>query len=233
MNMTRPPSEVDQIGARYARRHAGDLYSMLRPEVQRSTQELERAIVAILKRLSVPVGELRLLEAGCGSGNNLTMFIRLGFDPGRLVGNELLPDRVFQARRNLPAATTILEGDAAELDVTSGSFDIVYCSLVFSSILSDDFQQRLAVRLWDLVAPGGGLLWYDFVYDNPSNKDVRGVSLRRIRELFPAAVINFRRLTLAPPLSRRVCRVWPGAYDVLNAFPFLRTHVLCWLRKPR
>jgi SAM-dependent methyltransferase len=161
------------------------------------------------------------------------MFIRLGFDPARLVGNELLPDRAAQARRNLPAVTAVLEGDAAALDLPAGSFDILYCSLVFSSILDDEFQQRLASHLWDLVAPGGALLWYDFVYDNPANKDVRGVPLRRVRELFPDAHVSFRRVTLAPPISRRVCRIWPNAYHVLNALPFLRTHVLCWLEKPR
>ncbi len=207
---------------------------MLRPEVQRSSQELERAIAAMLTRyVFKPVRDLRLLEAGCGSGNNLTMFIRLGFDPAKLVGNELLPERVAQARRNLPAITQVLEGDAAALDVPSGSFDILYCSLVFSSILDDAFQQRLASRLWELVAPGGAFLWYDFVYDNPANKDVRGVPLRRIHELFPAARSRCRRVTLAPPISRRICRIWPGAYHVFNAVPFLRTHVLCWLEKPR
>lgn len=227
-------SEVEQMGARYARRHPGDLYSMLRPEVHRSSQELERDIAAMLTRhVTVPIPDLRLIEAGCGSGNNLTMFIRLGFDPGKLVGNELLPERVAQARRNLPAVTDVREGDAAALDIPPASFDIVYCSLVFSSILDDSFQRRLAARLWEWVAPGGALLWYDFVYDNPANKDVRGVPLRRVRELFPAAELNFRRLTLAPPISRRLCRIWAGAYHVFNAVPFLRTHVLCWLSKPR
>jgi SAM-dependent methyltransferase len=222
------------MGARYARRQSGDLYSMLRPEVQRSSQELERAIVSMLTRhRSTPLRDLRLLEAGCGSGSNLTMFIRLGFDPARLAGNELLPERAAQARRNLPAVTSVLEGDAAALDIPAGSFDILYCSLVFSSILDDAFQQRLASRLWELVAPGGAFLWYDFVYDNPANKDVRGVPLRRVRALFPDARMSYRRVTLAPPISRRVCRIWPGAYHVFNALPFLRTHVLCWLEKPR
>lgn len=232
--MRQLPSDVEQMSDRYSRRRSDDIYSMLRPEVQRSFQELERAIVSMLTRhVSAPVKDLRLLEAGCGNGSNLTMFIRLGFNPEKLVGNELLADRVVQARRNLPAAIAVLEGDAAALQLAPGSFDILYCSLVFSSILDDDFQQRLAGRLWDLVAPGGALLWYDFVYDNPANKDVRGVPLRRVRELFPRARMSFRRVTLAPPISRRVCRVWPGAYHVFNAFPFLRTHILCWLEKPR
>ena len=230
--MSQVPSEIEQIDQRYARRRPGNLYSMLRPEVHRSAQEVERAIVALLSRHVLrPIHELRLLEAGCGSGSNLTMFIRLGFDPGRLVANELLPERVAQARRNLPAVVTVVEGDAATLDFPPGSFDIVFCSLVFSSVLSDEYQARLAARLWELVAPGGAMLWYDFTYDNPANRDVRGMPLRRVRELFPHAEVTARRVTLAPPISRRVCRWFPAAYHAFNLFPFLRTHVVCWLKK--
>jgi hypothetical protein len=108
---------------------------------------------------------------------------------------------------------------------------VVLQSLVFSSILDDAFQAALARRMWQLVRPGGGVLWYDFVYDNPANPDVRGVPVRRVRELFPEAAIVIRRVTLAPPISRRVCRIHPAAYGVFNALPFLRTHVLCWLSK--
>jgi len=228
------PSEVEKMGERYARRRPGDRYYVLRPEVLRASQELDRAIAALLTRLAPrPVHELRLLEAGCGSGSNLTKLMALGFDPANLVANELLPERVSSARRNLPAVTSVIPGDATALDLPAGSFDIVFSSLVFSSILDDGFQARLASRLWDLVAPGGAVLWYDFTYNNPSNRDVRGVTLQRVRELFPQAGITARRVTLAPPISRTVCRVWAGAYGLFNALPLLRTHVLCWLAKPR
>jgi hypothetical protein len=55
--------------------------------------------------------------------------------------------------------------------------------------------------------------------------------MRRVRELFPEADISMRRLTLAPPLSRAVCKFHPYAYHILNLMPLLRTHVLCWLAK--
>jgi hypothetical protein len=45
-------------------------------------------------------------------------------------------------------------------------------------------------------------------------------------------VITARRVTLAPPISRRLTRVHPGLYGVINALPFLRTHLLCWIAKP-
>lgn len=232
--MDRVPTEVERMGERYARRRPGGLYNSLRPEVLRASQERDRTIASMLTGMaSKPEGELRLLEVGCGSGSNLVKLLALGFNPDNLVGNELLPERVSQARRNLPAGTTVLPGDATALELPVGSFDIVYCSLVFSSILDDAFQERLASTMWKWVAPGGAVLWYDFVYDNPSNLDVRGVPVSRIRDLFPDAKPTVRRVTLAPPISRRVCRTWAGAYGLFNLLPLLRTHVVCWLAKPR
>jgi SAM-dependent methyltransferase len=232
--MDRIPTEAERVSERYARRRPGDLYHVLRPEVLRASQELDRAIAGMLAHLAKrPAHELRLLEVGCGSGSNLTKLLALGLDPDNMVANELLPERVSKARHNLPAAVTILPGDATVLDLPAARFDIVYCSLVFSSILDDAFQARLAASMWNWVAPGGAVLWYDFIYNNPSNKDVRGMPVRRIRQLFPDAQFTVRRVTLAPPISRRVCRVWAGAYGLFNALPLLRSHVLCWLAKPR
>jgi len=110
-----------------------------------------------------------------------------------------LEDRAALARHRLPAAIKIQVGDAAEIDPAEEPFDIVYQSTVFTSILDEGFQQKLADRMWALTKPGGGVLWYDFIYNNPRNPDVRGVPLRRIRELFPHGKIHPWKITLAPP----------------------------------
>jgi hypothetical protein len=86
--------------------------------------------------------------------------------------------------------------------------------------------------MWRWLRPGGAVLWYDFTVDNPHNADVRGVPLARVRTLFPQATIVHRRVTLAPPLARAVCRVHPTLYSVFNALPLLRTHLLAWVGKP-
>lgn len=106
-------------------------------------------------------------------------------------------------------------------------------STVFSSLLDDVFQQRLAETMWSWLKPGGAVIWYDFVLNNPRNPDVRGVPLARLRELFPRARIDARRVTLAPPLARAACHVHPWLHDALNLLPLLRTHVLAWVAKPR
>jgi SAM-dependent methyltransferase len=209
-----------------------DLYSILRPEVLYAFQERQRAILELLARHAPEqLNRMRVLEIGCGTGANLLELLRLGFEPSNLVGNELLPERATQARHNLPAATDIYPGDASRLPFEPASFDVVYQSTVFTSLLDDAFQQALAARMWEWLRPGGGILWYDFMFDNPRNPDVRGVPLSRIRALFPHGTIDSRRVTLAPPISRAVVKFHPAACRWLSALPFLRSHVLCWIRK--
>jgi len=232
--MTLPAREGDAVGAvrqAYARRTR--VYDPLDPAVLLPRQEVERVVAEILKAgRGAATGAYRVLEVGCGTGGNLAMLIRLGLDPANLVGNELLPDRLALARERLPAGVTLLGGDATRLIPPGGPFDMVLQSLVFSSILDDGAQAELAARLWQLVKPGGGLLWYDFTFDNPANPDVRGVTYRRIRDLFPEGQFRSWRVTLAPPLARRVTRLHPGLYGLLNLLPFLRTHLICWIGRP-
>jgi hypothetical protein len=52
-----------------------------------------------------------------------------------------------------------------------------------------------------------------------------------MRALFPQATIDARRVTLAPPIGRRVVKLHPGLWRVFNALPPLRTHLLAWIGK--
>ena len=225
--------EPEAVAERYARRAATDRYSMLRPDVWHTVQERQRAMLRLFVRLGfADLSTLRLLEVGCGNGSNLQELLRLGFAPQHLSGAELLAERIAQARAGLPAAVALYEGDATRLDLAPASQDIVFVATVFSSLLDDPFQQRLADAMWRWVKPGGGVLWYDFTVNNPRNADVRGVPVRRVQALFPQGRMQFERVTMAPPIARAVTRVHPCLYPVFNALPALRTHVLAWVAKP-
>jgi SAM-dependent methyltransferase len=232
--MTTDGGEAAAVAERYARRSTlDDRYSFLRPEVWQMAQERQRRMLRMFVRHDlVALGEVRLLEVGCGTGGNLLELLRLGFRADHMIGAELLPDRVAQARLALPSLLPLHVGDATALELPSASQDVVLLSTVFSSLLDDAFQERMAEVIWCWLRPGGAVLWYDFVFDNPRNPDVRGVPLARIRELFPQGSIDARRVTLAPPIARRVCRIHPSLYTVFNALPLLRTHLLCWIEKP-
>lgn len=235
--MSQPDPGHDELSAieqRYARRGHSERYSMLRPEVWLSVQERQRAMLRLFRDLGfTDLAPLRLLEVGCGAGDNLLELIRLGFSPAHLQGAELLAGRLQQARARLPAGLVLHGGDASALPIAAASQDIVFQSTVFSSLLDDAFQHRLAEAMWRWVKPGGGVLWYDFTVDNPRNADVRGVPLARVRALFPTGRLTARRVTLAPPLARLACRLHPALYPLLNGLPPLRTHRLAWIEKPR
>ncbi len=225
--------EARKVADRYARRSGVDRYSALQPDVMQLLQERQRALLRTMAAHDLSdVSALRLVEVGCGSGGNLLELLRLGFAPEHLVGLELLADRHALARHALPQAAQVWLGDAARAPIAAGSQDLVLQSTVFSSLLDDAFQQRLADTMWSWLKPGGAVIWYDFTVNNPRNADVRGVPLARVRALFPQARISHRRVTLAPPLARAVCRVHPALYGVFNSLPFLRTHVLAWIVKP-
>ena len=228
-----PEREAQAVAARYARRRDADRYSMLRPDVWQTVQERQRALLGLFAQAGLhDLSRLRLLEVGCGAGGNLLELLRLGFAPEHLAGIELLGERLALARALLPEALRLHGGDALHAGVAPGSLDIVYVSTVLSSLLDDAYQQRLADAMWSWLAPGGAVLCYDFTVNNPRNPDVRGVRLARLRQLFPQARIDARRVTLAPPLARAICRIHPGLYSVLNTVPWLRTHLLAWVGKP-
>jgi len=232
-------NEPESVRERYARRDKHDArYSLLTPAALLALQERQRAMMALFARLGhTDLSALRLLEVGCGTGSNLVECLHMGFMPENLSGIELLPERFEVARARLPEAVNLLQGDAVNLlqgdavAPAAGSLDIVLQATVFSSLLDDAFQQRLADVMWRSLKPGGGVLWYDFTMDNPRNRDVRGVPMKRVRQLFPQGRIESRRITLAPPIARAVSRVHPALYTLFNTLPVLRTHVLCWIAK--
>ncbi|MDR7271890.1 SAM-dependent methyltransferase [Pelomonas saccharophila] len=221
-------SELDQIAQRYARRETGDRYSLLRPEVWQMWQERQRELLKLLATRPGRPADWHAAEVGCGAGGNLLDLLRLGLPPAHLTGIELLPERLAAARAALPEGVRLLAGDAAQAEVAPASQDLVLQSTVFSSILDDSLQQRVADAMWRWLKPGGAIVWYDFTVNNPRNPDVRGVPLARVRQLFPQGRFTARRVTLAPPLARAL----PAAYGLLNLVPWLRTHRLVLIEKP-
>jgi hypothetical protein len=102
-------------------------------------------------------------------------------------------------------------------------------STVFTSILDESFRKALANKMFEMLKPGGIILSYDFTYNNPCNKDVRKLTRAEIKKLFPNhREIQFKRVTLAPPVARRVGKL----YDLVNFLcPMLRTHLIAAIKK--
>jgi phospholipid N-methyltransferase len=184
-------------------------------------REREKVFGKILKNHFSDISNIQFLEIGAGGGSNIAFFKEAGIKPENIYANELLNDRVVQLRSN-HADIHILEGNALQIQATQ-KFDVVFQSTVFTSILDTDFRKALAEKMTELTKKTGIVLWYDFIFNNPANPDVRRVTRQEVKKLFPLGKkFTFYRVTLAPPIGRRVGNFYP----LLNSIPFLRSHLI-------
>lgn len=221
--------ETDKIKERYERRKSSD-------DVKRQNQSLhynryvlnerEELYERLLRQKFPDLSSIRLLEIGAGGGTNIHFFKKIGLKPENIFANELLPERVESLKQIIPHAN-IFPGDALGLQ-EENKFDVVFQSTVFTSILDLEFRKKLAAKMVNLTRNGGIILWYDFIFDNPRNSDVKGVPKSEVRELFKGKHIDFYAVTLAPPVGRRIGRLYPLVNKI---FPFLRSHVVAVISK--
>jgi len=232
----KPRVETERILAEYERRGQQlprDRYCISRPVNQFFSQQTQRACLRALSRAGMfPLRGRRVADIGCGGANWLLVFAQWGVWPEDLAGIDLIPGRIESARKKIPAAD-LHSGDAERLPWPDESFDVVTQFVVFTSILSAEMRQQVAREMLRILRPGGMILWYDFRFKNPQNPSVRAMRAGEVRSLFPGCAIDLRRVTLAPPIARRVVPIsWMTAL-FLEKIPFLRTHYLAAIHKPR
>jgi ubiquinone/menaquinone biosynthesis C-methylase UbiE len=194
--------------------------------------QLERRLLIALRVHGMDaLHSRRILEIGCGSGYWLRQLIQWGARPENLTGVDLLAERVAEAMKLCPPQVKIHQANAASLRFADGTFDLVFQATVFTSIFSSDIKGQIAAEMMRVSKRDGLILWYDFRVNNPWNADVQGVKRREIQKLFPHCDITLHRVTLAPPLVRRLAPYsWVGCY-LLEKIPWLCTHYLGVIRK--
>ena len=234
-------TEADRIRHEYARRARelpADFYALTRPANLFADQQKTRRLLQLLGNEDLlPLERLEILDVGCGDGWQLQQFEHWGARPEKLAGVDLIESRVNRARARFagcaPGSGPRLQaGDASNLPWPSASFDVTYQGTVFSSVLDPDMKRAMAREIVRVLRPGGTLIWYDFFFDNPANPAVRGIGAHEIRALFADCTVRLQRVTLAPPLARRLVPVtWIGSV-LLERMALLNTHYLGVIRKP-
>ncbi|MBX7167435.1 MAG: class I SAM-dependent methyltransferase [Pirellulales bacterium] len=210
-------------------RDLGDFYSLHKAGNLFVRHGQERALQwAVNAAGCVPLEDKRILEVGCGRGQWFVSFECLGATRENLSGIELDAIRGGAAARRFGGAD-IRIGDAAAMPWPNGTFDIVFQSTVFTSILDPELRRRVAAEMLRVLRPQGTIVWYDFRY-NPGNSQVVGLGRQAIKELFPGCKSRFRRATLAPPVAR-----WLAGYSVLLAtlvesLQFLNSHLIGYMQ---
>lgn len=145
-------------------------------------------------------------------------------------GIDLLKDRVKRAKELSPNIDLVCR-NAESIHFADKTFDIILQSTTFTSILNVNMKRRIATEMLRVLKNDGIILWHDFRYDNPKNPDVKGIEKREIIELFPNCRYDFNKITLAPPIARKLAPIsWLACY-LLEKIPFLRTHYLVIIKK--
>lgn len=232
---TLQPTDLERLQAEYRRRAArlagSDRYALTNPAHLFTVQQRQRAVAHLLRRERLlPLHEKRILELGCGRGDILQELLAFGANPALLFGMDVLPERVTTAVDLLPHLPLSV-ANGMQLPYPDAAFDVVLQYTVFSSILDTAVQQQIASEMRRVLRPGGVILWYDF-WLNPTNRQTRGLRATAVRELFPGCVLTFDRITLAPPLTRKIVPLtWLGA-GLLEKLRLLNTHYLVAIRPP-
>ncbi len=226
--------EIDRIARAYRgyeESQAANRWSLANRGNRAALRERQGATRELLEERGwIPLGARRILEVGCGTGAELARLVEFGAEPRNLVGVDLLPDRVEAAKQRFPQLD-LRVANAERLEFEDESFDLALAITLFSSIGDPAMSHNVAREIERVIKPGGGLLWYDFRYDNPRNPNVHGVTEADVRRLFPGFDGQLKVVTLLPPLSRRLGPMTPVLYPALSRLPRMRTHVLGLLVK--
>ena len=101
---------------------------------------------------------MRLLDAGCGTGRNLTYFLRSGFD---VYAADEDADALDHVREMAAALAPGVPGDhfrsetVEALTFPGEYFDIVLCNAVLHFARDDDHFHAMLAGMWKTLAPGG------------------------------------------------------------------------------
>lgn len=230
-----PNTENARIRQAYLRRERivpRDRYSVFKDENLIARQQLERQIVGLLRRHGhAQLEQKKILDVGCGTGFWLRQFVQWGANPKNLVGIDLLPERIDRGGELCASGVTLRCGDASHLDFEDHAFDVVLQFTVFSSVLDQATRTNLADQIRRVMKPSGILLWLDFFVSNPKNPDVRGVTRREIRQLFPGCTVDLERVILAPPLARLIAPLSQPLCRLLSAVKPLCTYYVGIIRR--
>jgi len=200
-------------------------YSLLNPPQLFTIQQRQRFILKCLRSHGFfPIHECRILELGCGSGGILLEYLSYGAASRNLHGADLLFDRVEMAR-NILSSLPLICADGQNLPYATHSFDLSMQFTVFSSILDNGVKANIAREMLRVTRPGSMILWYDF-WINPTNPQTRGIRPAEIRRLFPDCTFEFHKITLAPPIARRLVPFSWGLALFLEGLRIFNTHYL-------
>ena len=205
----------------------GRLWDTSNPGYARLSRVLRQRLLGEVAR-SLPPNGGRLLDLGCGTGDLIEDVAQRGLRP-EWVGVDLRPDVIEIAQDRYPDRSFVV-ASADEVPRPAASFDVIVAQVLFSSLPSAALERAVAGEVERLLAPGGWLIWSDLRYANPTNPEVHGIGMRRLRALFSGWTMEIKPVGLLPPVARRLGFATGLMYPVLASVRPFRSHHVGRLR---
>jgi SAM-dependent methyltransferase len=207
----------------------------LNPGVLFQTLAAEASLVRACRVIDHDPAAASVLDVGCGAGCDIHELVRLRYDPAKVTGIDVLPERVASAKTLWPQGRFI-HGDASRMEFTDGSFDLVFESTMFATLPDDVLSAGIAREMIRVCRPGGYLLLVDWRTPKFGDPSYKALTRRRLANLFAVgretSLLCASRGSLVPPLGRCLSKWLPCAYFVVAAIcPFLVAQVTYVLKK--
>ena len=203
----------------YARKGADRNDLLGNPEVVFQTFAVDRANIAALRHIEIDRTIARVLDVGCGNGASLLQFIRLGFNPSNLTGVDLDAERIARAKAELPGIDFRTES-ADRLPFADESFDLVVESTMLGTLDSKPLLSGIASEMLRVTRKGGHIMLIDWRYSREGSGVKTAINPAKIADLFDVgratSVVAREPGMLVPPIGRRVSRVLPSLYFLVQ-----------------
>jgi ubiquinone/menaquinone biosynthesis C-methylase UbiE len=222
-------NDAKRVVSEYERRASDErlrrYYERVGPAMARAAAERQRRILAVVDSLGER-SSIRLLDVGCGGGDDLVALRSAGMSERNLTGADLLEVDVEAARKQLPTAELIV-ANGADLPFASQSFDIVMQTVMLSSVIDPVVRLRIAREMERLVRKGGRIISYDLTRVSDGNPHLVPIDRLELRRLFGDASPDVQGMTLLMPVASRV-PTWVASQ--LARIPWLRSHIFAVFR---
>ena len=164
------------------------------------TEHNHLIIIEALNLLNLDLHSQKILDVGCGYGAWLRFLVELGALPGNCVGVDISSQRILIASEKNPAINYQKES-LSKLEFDDANFDLIFQTVVFSSIMDSALREDIAQRMKNVLRPGGYIFWVDL--QKTISDKLTGFSEADVQLLFPDMKVVYKR-QVHPRYFRRI-----------------------------